>query len=85
MEQTPPSKEDLAAAATHDIWAHWMRYMLTPGKGCFFHPTSGAFIMPKAEVERMQKLAETPFDQLTDAEKASDYEVSELYLKGKSF
>lgn len=80
-----PSIEDVAAEAVHQVWAHWMNYMLSPAKGCFIHPASKALIIPKAEIDRWKKLAETPFDQLTDAEKASDYEVAKLYLKGKSF
>jgi hypothetical protein len=52
-----PLREQLAALE-HEQWAHWTRYLLD-------------HLTPE-NVERWRRQCETPYDQLTEAEKESD-------------
>ena len=61
------------AAVVHEIWAHWMRY--------FFSRMEGRSLRVE-DVERWRRQAGTAYADLTEAEKASDREVAERFLKG---
>ena len=65
-----------AAQICHDIWAHWMRYMITMGqlKG------NGSLILHSYDVDRWKRLMETHYSDLTYGEKCSDREVARRYL-----
>jgi hypothetical protein len=57
MAETTPLRERLAALE-HEQWAHWTRYLLD-------HPTP-------ENVERWRRQIETPYEQLSEAEKQAD-------------
>lgn len=52
----------------HEIWAHWMRYQFSQ---CHV-AEGGHLIIPAEKVERWQRQMETPYSELTEAEKNSD-------------
>lgn len=60
------------AKLMHDVWAHWMRYQLS------ICPDG---VIPPDKLERWTRLANTEFDDLTEEEKASDYEVAARYMR----
>jgi hypothetical protein len=62
---------DALAADQHDIWSHWMNYMFTCG---VFLP-DGTWVMPPSLVGRWQRQANTPYHELSDAERQSDRDV----------
>ena len=66
----------------HDIWSHWMRYMFT----CGVMLPDGSWGMPPTMVKRWQRQMNTPFDQLTRQEQASDLEqVDKFWQVVKDF
>ena len=69
------TKEDKQAKAAHDIWSHWMKYMFTQGSLYY-----GDLILSEHNVDRWKRLINTEFEDLTDDEKKSDYEVAKQFL-----
>ena len=62
-------KEHLAAVQ-HEIWSHWMKYQFSKcGKFGL-----GSLIIPKELVEQWTRQMNTPYEKLTEKEKASDRE-----------
>jgi hypothetical protein len=58
------------AAAEHDSWARWMKYLL---RTCQHHPDGSATIAAWL-VEHWQRQVATPYAELSEAEKESDRE-----------
>ncbi len=75
------TKRAKEAKAAHDIWSHWMRYMFSlcdegPDDGFDYDVT-----IPAEKAKRWKRLMETDFEDLTEAEAQSDYEVAEMFIK----
>ena len=71
------NKKDKKAKVVHDIWSHWMRYFFTQ---CLPTGPNGTLIIPRYLEDRWKRLMETDFEDLTEEEKKSDYEISDKYL-----
>lgn len=79
--------DEIKAKAAHDIWAHWMKYFFTQtfsevkdecaGKGSF---KTGNLVIGREQAERWKKLMNTEFEDLTEKEQKSDYEIAKHYL-----
>ena len=67
---------DELAAVEHERWTHWQRYM---HEKCEVQP-DGSLLIPPALVEQWTRQIETPFSQLSEAEKESDREQVRRYL-----
>ena len=67
--------EDMAAIE-HQRWAHWQKYVHDQ---CERLP-DGRLVIPSDLVRRWEKQIDTPYDQLSEAEKASDREQVERVL-----
>jgi len=88
MQLTPKNNDirENLAAAQHDIWAHWMRYMFTQGR--FFQTLTGENVdkvvetwgMPADKVIRWRRQMNTPYSDLSEAEKDSDREQADKIL-----
>lgn len=63
------------AAIEHERWADWQRWM--HGR-CTKNP-DGSLTIPAELVERWERQIATPYEQLTEAEKASDREQVNRY------
>ena len=70
--------DELKAKAAHDIWAHWMKYIFSVCEN-----TEGKIDaqIPKELVVRWKRLMNTPFEELTNKEQNSDFEIAREYLK----
>lgn len=55
------------AALEHEQWAHWTKYMLDN--------------LTPENIERWRRQIETPYEQLTEAEKDSDREWADKVFK----
>lgn len=64
------------AAAQHEIWAHWMRYLFNVS----IRNKDGSYTIPPDFVERWQRQINTPYEQLSESEKDSDREQAEKVL-----
>lgn len=64
----PISLETLAAIE-HERWAHWQAYMHSK---CTQNP-DGSLTIPSELVQRWERQIATPFTELSDKEKHSDY------------
>jgi hypothetical protein len=67
---------DNLAAIEHARWSHWQRYLHSK---CALQ-SDGSLLMPADLVERWQRQMETPFENLTEAEKESDRKQVQKYL-----
>lgn len=72
------SQEDLNAKSVHDIWSHWMKHLLE--NCCTPTGVNGMLQLSNMDVKRWKRLMETDFENLTESEKKSDYEIAEKYL-----
>ena len=70
------SNEDRAAEVAHDVWSCWMRYMF----GFSTDNPDGSFKITAYQVDKWRRQMNTPFDQLTEKEQRSDYDVVKRYL-----
>lgn len=68
--------KDLQAKAAHDIWAHWMKYFFTQ---CKQNP-DGTMTIASDKVARWTRQARTPFEDLPESERKSDYEIAEKFI-----
>lgn len=64
------------ACVEHERWAHWQKYM---HEQCERLP-DGRLIIPADLVQRWEKQIDTPYDRLSENEKASDREQVERVL-----
>jgi hypothetical protein len=67
---------DKLAAMEHQRWAHWQRYVHEKSD----RQPSGALTIPAELVDRWERQIETPFDQLSEAEKESDRDQVRNYV-----
>lgn len=68
-------KEDLADIQ-HQIWSHWMRYMLDSGR----ENEDGTWTMPADKLDRWTRWMITDYDDLTEKEKESDRHQADKVL-----
>jgi hypothetical protein len=64
------------AAAEHERWAHWQRYMHSKA----IRNSDGSLTIPAELVSRWERLMETPYAELTEDERESDREQVRRYL-----
>jgi len=84
-----PALREKIASAVHDMWAHWMRYMLPqmnidPATGQTITHPGGAHLAMRQEreaVARWVRQMNTPYDELSEKEKDSDREVADMLIK----
>lgn len=69
---------DKKATAAHNIWAHWMKYFFSQ---CTCGGENGVLCVPIDLEKRWKRLMSTEFEDLSDEEKESDYEVARKFLK----
>lgn len=67
---------ELLAAAEHQRWAHWQRYVHDHGEIA----TDGSLTIPADLVKRWTEQMDTPYSALTEEEKESDREQVRRYL-----
>lgn len=82
------NKMDRAAELAHDVWAAWMKYMFDQG---YFVTENVAirgqmvnerrWIMPQDKVARWTRQMNTPFWELPESERASDYSIAERFME----
>jgi hypothetical protein len=56
------------AAIEHDRWSHWQRYMHAKG----LRQPDGSLLLPSELVRQWDRQMNTPYSQLSEAEKNSD-------------
>lgn len=64
------------AEIAHEIWSHWMKYMFS----VIQHNNDGSMTITEDKVLRWWRLMETPFSELTEKEKESDFEIAQKYM-----
>ncbi|RQR22553.1 hypothetical protein DIE23_36700 [Burkholderia sp. Bp9143] len=64
------------AAAEHERWAHWQRYMHSKA----LRNSDGSLTIPAELVSRWERLMKTPYAELTEDERQSDREQVQRYL-----
>jgi hypothetical protein len=67
------------AAVSHEIWAHWMKYLFSRCLGQAAG-ISGS-VIPQKEADRWRRQMETAYADLTEKEKDSDREQADKILK----
>ena len=67
---------DKVAELAHDIWVEWMQYMLSKVDLVSKSDTNGV-----EYILRWKRQMKTKFKGLPEAEKASDYEIADRYIK----
>ena len=60
----------------HQIWSHWMKYMLSKGT----YNGNGSWIMPKYFLNRWQEQMHTDYANLSEKEKESDRDIVRKFL-----
>ena len=73
---TPNLRETLADES-HEIWAHWMRYMFTK----IYYSQGGDWVVPDADIKKWTKQAHTPYSKLSESEKDSDRDQADKLIK----
>jgi len=74
-------KEKLAKIS-HEIWAHWMKYLFSICEFSEDPNTCITFcIIPDEYVERWQRQIETEYDKLSEKEKDNDREQANKIMK----
>jgi hypothetical protein len=71
-----PELLEKLAAAEHERWAHWQRYL---HQQCIPGP-DGSLTIPPDQVRQWTEQMDTPYDDLTEAEKDSDRDQVARYL-----
>jgi hypothetical protein len=69
--------KEILAKIAHENWGHWMKYLFQKGK----FDSDGNFVIPKEFVEKWKKQMETKFENLTQEEQKSDFEIAEYILE----
>lgn len=59
------------AAIEHERWAHWQKYLHDV---CGLRQPDGSIILPASSVEHWDRQIATPYERLSEREKASDRE-----------
>ena len=66
----------LLASLIHDLWIHWMSYLVTKG----WTETNGNFTLHKESIERWRRQMATAFADLPVNEQESDIKLAEALL-----
>lgn len=76
------------ADAVHDVWANWMKYMLSQGHVSTVNPGAGGlypnveqWTMPSEKLKRWTRQMNTPYKELSEEEKESDREIALKYIE----
>lgn len=72
-------KSEQMAELAHEVWVGWMQYMFSQGRNPHNEP-DGCWVMPPDKVKRWTRQMNTPYSELTEAEKTSDREIAQRYL-----
>jgi len=75
LAMTKQLRTDLADVQ-HEIWSHWMRYLRTKGE----YNRDGDFVLAGDSMKRWMRQTETPYQDLTEREQASDLEQADKVL-----
>ena len=75
-DDTREALTELLAAAEHERWAHWQRYL----HGRCVRQPDGGLLIPSDLVERWERQMETPYPELPEEERKSDRELVERLL-----
>jgi hypothetical protein len=67
---------DELAAIEHERWSTWQAHLHSQG----MRQADGSLVLPAELVARWERQIQTPYDQLTDAEKQSDRDQVRRYL-----
>jgi len=70
-------RTELARYAHDQSWAGWMKYMFSK----MIPEAVGRWILPKSYADRWERQMNTPFDELPEAERKSDYDEADKILK----
>ncbi len=65
------------ASVQHDIWAHWMRYLLSVCE----RSNDGRYIIPAEMANRWEKQINSVYIDLSEKEKDSDREQADKVLR----
>jgi len=66
------------AAVQHEIWSHWMKYMLSVGE----YKDDETWVMPKEKLKRWKRQMNTSYADLTDGGRESDrHQADKVLLK----
>lgn len=77
MPPTAPNELlEKLAAAEHERWAHWQRYMHSKA----IRNSDGSLTIPAELVSRWERLMKTSYADLTEEERESDREQVQRYL-----
>lgn len=68
---------ELLAANAHDAWGRWTEHLL---EQCDTN-IDGSLVIPDKVSNRWRRLIATPYEQLTEQEKASDRVEADLILE----
>lgn len=71
-----PDAMERLAAAQHDIWALWMKYLFSVSQA----NADGSVMIPADQVKRWRRQIETPYSELTELEKVSDRNIADLAI-----
>lgn len=71
------SRKELLAELAHVVWAEWMAWQ---EKHVHLVPRLPYQEQNRDAIDRWKRQAATPYEQLPDAEKASDRAIAERYL-----
>lgn len=64
------------ATSEHERWSHWQRYMHQKGNRL----DDGSLVLPGELVDQWERQIQTPYRELSEAEKESDREQVRRYL-----
>jgi hypothetical protein len=65
------------ADVQHEIWSHWMRYLFSVSSA----NADGSYTIPAEKVQHWRRQLQTPYSQLSEAEKESDREQAAKMLE----
>jgi len=76
MHEQPSDLLEELAAAEHERWSHWQRYLHSRCE----RREDGSLVIPAELVARWERQMATPYAQLSAAEKQSDRDQVKKYL-----
>ena len=71
---------EMIAGVQHEIWSHWMKYLFSQ---CQI--VKGGWLIPRDTASRWVRQMNTPYAELSEAEKESDRDQADKVLKRFSF
>lgn len=74
---TGPESIEKMADEVHQVWCNWMKYMFDQGHVNL----EEKWIMPREKLLRWRRQMETPYLELSEAEKKSDRKLALRYIE----